>query len=423
MWTLLTIVALSAVPGLGNLDVRVEDIPSAPGLYYEHQAEARLYNSDWKVMTYVDTQQASENLDIIEKYIKLTLGFCKRHDSTLWLNLTSCRTSINEVDRKLDRLKHTHDLVRQITRSDDKNHRQRRGILNFIGRVSHALFSVLDDENESFYNEKISQLETEQTDLIKLAKQQMIVVKSTLKSVNHTLQDVARNEAVLAKGLELISDYVNKENGEIKQKYTYTTLLVTLNEHAIQLERALMEVREEYDVIIQAVLNAQKGIIQPHILLPVRLIKILKASQNDFPRDLSVPIPLSDAYAYQLVNILDTEVYLIVSKLVYVVRVPLVSHYTFNIYRVIQFPIRVNEESNKYVLIQPEKDVPVIDTTKQYYVRQSRDELTHCKIIQETNWVCKQDFPLQISQSANECEVQLLQPIQTVPKTCSQRII
>jgi hypothetical protein len=179
--------------------------------------------------------------------------------------------------------------------------------------VSHTLFCVLDDENESFYNEKITQLETEQTDLIKLAKQQMTVVKSTLKSLNHTLQDVARNEAVLAKGLELISDYVNKENGEIKQKYTYTTLLFTLNEHAIQLERALMEVREEYDVIIQAVLNAQKGIIQPHILSPVRLMKILKASQNDFPQDLSVPVPLSDAYAYQLINILDIEVYLIVS--------------------------------------------------------------------------------------------------------------
>jgi hypothetical protein len=42
------------------------------GRNYEHQAEARVYSSDWKVMTYVDTQQASENLDLIEKYIKLT---------------------------------------------------------------------------------------------------------------------------------------------------------------------------------------------------------------------------------------------------------------------------------------------------------------------------------------------------------------
>lgn len=125
-----------------------------------------------------------------------------------------------------------------------------------IGRASHALFGVLDDENEAFYNGKISQLENEQLDLIKLSKEQMIVVKSTLRSVNYTLQDVAGNEAVLAKGLTTVNNQVDKESGEIKQKYTYTSLLVALNKHAIQIESALTEVREEYDVIIQAVLNA-----------------------------------------------------------------------------------------------------------------------------------------------------------------------
>jgi hypothetical protein len=56
---------------------------------------------------------------------------------------------------------------------------------------------------------------------MKLSKKQMIVVKSTLKSVTYTLQDVTRNEALFGKGLEAISKYVD-ENGEIKQKYTFT---------------------------------------------------------------------------------------------------------------------------------------------------------------------------------------------------------
>jgi hypothetical protein len=50
-------------------------------------------------------------------------------------------------------------------------------------------------------------------------------------------------------------------------------------------------------MIIQAILNAQKGIIQPHILSLVRLMGILRTSQNDFPRDSNLPVPLSDAYA------------------------------------------------------------------------------------------------------------------------------
>jgi hypothetical protein len=56
--------------------------------------------------------------------------------------------------------------------------------------VSHSLFGILDSDNEEFFKDKIKQLETEQSDLIKLSREQMVVVKSTLKSVNKTLHDV-----------------------------------------------------------------------------------------------------------------------------------------------------------------------------------------------------------------------------------------
>jgi hypothetical protein len=130
---------------------------------------------------------------MIDKYIELTLGFCKKHDNTLCLNLTDCRKTINEADRKPVRLKLMRDLLKQISRSDNKIHRQRRGILNFMGMVSHTLLGILDDEHESLYNYKIRQLDSEQANLMKVSKKQMIVAKSTLKSVTYTLQDVARN--------------------------------------------------------------------------------------------------------------------------------------------------------------------------------------------------------------------------------------
>lgn len=78
--------------------------------------------------------------------------------------------------------------------------------------------------------------------MIKLVKEQMVVVKLTFKSVQKTLNDVSQNELILETGLRDIINFVNEENGEIKQKYTYTSMLVMLNEHANQLQRAL-EVR------------------------------------------------------------------------------------------------------------------------------------------------------------------------------------
>jgi hypothetical protein len=126
--------------------------------------------------------------------------------------------------------------------------------------------------------------------------------------------------------LQDIKKFVNEENGEIKRKCTYTSMMVMLNDHAIQLQRALGEVKDEYDIIIQSCLGAKGGIIQPQVLSPSHMIQILKSSQDSFPRDLQVPVPLSDAYAYLLINILSIDVYIVGSNLVYMVRIPLATH-------------------------------------------------------------------------------------------------
>jgi hypothetical protein len=43
-------------------------------------------------VTYLDLERASKNLDTVGTYIDLTIGFCKKHDKSLWLNFTECRT-------------------------------------------------------------------------------------------------------------------------------------------------------------------------------------------------------------------------------------------------------------------------------------------------------------------------------------------
>jgi hypothetical protein len=103
--------------------------------------------------------------------------------------------------------------------------------------------------------------------------------------VNKTLNDVTKYELILEKGLQDIKKFVNEENGEIQQKHTYTSMLVMLNDHATELQRAL-----------ESCLSAKGGIIQPQVLSPNLMIEILKSSQDFFPRDLEVPVPLSDTY-------------------------------------------------------------------------------------------------------------------------------
>jgi len=46
--------------------------------------------------------------------------------------------------------------------------------------------------------------------------------------------------------------------------FTGTSMLLTVNKHNMQFERALGKCKKEYNILIDAIINSQKGILQPH---------------------------------------------------------------------------------------------------------------------------------------------------------------
>jgi hypothetical protein len=124
----------------------------------------------------------------------------------------------------------------------------------------------------------------------------------------------------------------------------------------MQLERALDECRREYNILIDAIMNSQKGILQPHIVTPAQILSQLKASQADIPNELSLPIPLSATYQNLIVNIIDLDVFIKNNFLVYVIRLPLTNHVNYNLYHVLLLPIRIKDTDTKFTFILPERE-------------------------------------------------------------------
>jgi hypothetical protein len=73
------------------------------------------------------------------------------------------------------------------------------------------LFGILGSEDEEFYNSKISKLEMEQLTLIKLAREQMILFRSTLKSASSTIDE----------------KFINDQNGEMSEIRAHFNVNIT----------------------------------------------------------------------------------------------------------------------------------------------------------------------------------------------------
>jgi hypothetical protein len=150
----------------------------------------------------------------------------------------------------------------------------------------------MDNDDAFYYAENSSSLEKEQLDFLRLSKERVTVVKTTLRSLTCILLAVSENERILSRGLDEVAKHINEHDSEIKEMFSGTSMLPAVSEHNMQLERALGECRREYNILIDAILNSQKGILQPHIT-PAQIVRQMKASQADIPSELTLPIPLS----------------------------------------------------------------------------------------------------------------------------------
>ena len=192
--------------------------------------------------------------------------------------------------------------------------------------------------------------------------------------------------------------------------------------HNMQLEKALDECRREYDILIDAILNAQKGNLQPHRITPAQILKQLKASQADIPGELTLPVPLSATHQNLIVNIVDLDVLMKDNFLVYVIRLPLTNHVRYNVYHILPLSIRIKVTETRFTFILPECEYLLMDTAKRYYAKLRVNEIQKCKLITLCHRVCKQSSPVQMTHLHEECEVEMLQSLRAIPSSCSQRI-
>jgi hypothetical protein len=114
---------------------------------------------------------------------------------------------------------------------------------------------LLDSDSELLYNQRIAKLEEEKREWLKLIREQTIVVRSTLNSVNKTLNGVSKNEVSLTSQVLKMLDFMNVKNKKIESKYTLTAVLLKLNDHAMRIQQAIREFNDVYSTIIQMCLT------------------------------------------------------------------------------------------------------------------------------------------------------------------------
>jgi hypothetical protein len=122
-------------------------------------------------------------------------------------------------------------------------------------------------------------------------------------------------------------------------------------------------VQRNLDLLIDSVIHAQKGVLQPQIASTVTLMEALIKSIPAFPKDTSLPIPMSKDSAPLLVRLCELQVYINNGILGFVILLPLVNRGNFNIYRLIPIPVLLDR--TKFLYVDTGKSFLWIDQARQ----------------------------------------------------------
>jgi len=77
---------------------------------------------------------------------------------------------------------------------------------------------------------------------------------------------------------------INEQDGEVKRMFTASSIMLTVNEHSMQLNRAIDERRREYEILIDAIMNTQKGVLK------LKLNSVALVRERTIPTERPPPV-------------------------------------------------------------------------------------------------------------------------------------
>lgn len=314
-----------------------------------------------------------------------------------------------------------NDIVSEyssISHLVDNNRVRRSAWLGVIGSLSKTIFGTLNEDDAIKYDNAIQSVQNNEKRLSSLVKENILVTTSTLSKLNKTFYEVKTNEINLNIAIDELSQKlknISKISKEINFKVKLNSILNSLESSVLALSFQLQD-------ITNAILLSSQHILHPAILPPTQLYEELVDNYRHLPTDMKLPLNLELSNIHKLINVSSVVTFSISNKIVFVLKIPLVSPRQFNIFHSIALPTpHSNTEPNYFSFIKPSDKYIALTKDKSEYCKLR--SLTECSIISHHEYIC--DVTNIYPSVANpSCEIELLSTVVTsLPVHCKTDFI
>lgn len=298
------------------------------------------------------------------------------------------------------------------------NRVRRSAWLGIVGTLSKTIFGTLNEDDAIKYDNAIQSIQNNEKKLSSLIKENILVTTTTLSKLNKTFHDVKTNEV----NLNLAIDDLSQKLKNISQISNEINFKVKLNSILNSLESSLLALSFQLQDITNAIILCSQHILHPAILPPAQLYEELVDNYIHLPLGTKLPIDLDLSNIHKLINVSNVVCFTLNNKIIFVLKIPLVSPRQYNLFHCIALPTpHTSVETQYFSFVKPSYKYIAMTKDKSEYC--NLPSLTECKIISDQEYIC--DIPSVYPTSANpSCESELLSTlVTTLPVQCKTDFI
>lgn len=393
-----------------NHGSHIEPINSQTGVYFDYIGKLYFYPTEWSFINYVDLTPIKRTWRETKDRISKLKDICNNIRNETWYSYTDCQPSIPYFQSKKQINERTKNILIDLMGKDSESNRRKRDVFNFGGKLLKFLFGTATEDEVTANYEHIESMEKDHKEFLRIASEQMLVLKSTIVTMNTTLKDISGNEQKLREALEKLNSELSIKQGRLQIEFK---TIIILNEFIKQIERGLEECQHTFDLLIDVYLHAQDGVIQPQIVTIQKIQEVL--ALQTMPDSTMFP-PFSSP---ELLSLIKPTIYTQGSYLIYSVKVPLVSETVYNLFRVIPIPVIMSSQEMTKILNIKEEYI-FANNVNEKYGQMNNEKLNKCFRPNKISYVCAELLPIINYIPDVDCVSTLLHPnTLKVPEICT----
>lgn len=388
----------------------VHQITASSGLYFDYLGKLKINNGQLDVLVPLDISHFRPHIENIHHAILNVEAMC---DQIRAINKNECQSMLTPmVTRQRDLYKEFNSISHLL------DTRSRRAWVAGVGSVMKHIFGTLSEDDGIRYDEAITALQNNVKKSASLIRENILVTNSVISSFNKTVYNIKANEDNLNEAINKLSILTQDLFNNTRDIEYQSHLNVIIN----SLETTILTLSFQLNDIIDAILFSSQNILHPAIVAPQQLHRELIDSSKYLPSNLELPTTLDISSIHFILNISQIVSYYINEKIIFVIRVPLVSVNAFSLFHVMSLPVSHNPVNPKsFSMIIPSYKYLAMTKDKSQYC--NLEDLDQCKRMNHDTYICDVST-VYASDAKLSCESELItKVVNQLPSSCKTEII